>query len=55
LKGRVGCSQVFASSQPTSEQAYDPAGNLYDYAQTKVATINYVKSLAKQFDPKGNR
>jgi NADP-dependent 3-hydroxy acid dehydrogenase YdfG len=26
----------------TSEQAYDPAGNLYDYAQTKAATMNYV-------------
>src|ERR1700749_4872778 len=37
----------------TSEQAYDPAGNLYDYAQTKAATMNYVKSLAKQFGPKG--
>ena len=39
----------------TSEQAYDPAGNLYDYAQTKAATMNYVKSLAKQFGPKGIR
>ena len=39
----------------TSEQAYDPAGNLYDYAQTKAATENYVKSLAKQLGPKGIR
>jgi NAD(P)-dependent dehydrogenase (short-subunit alcohol dehydrogenase family) len=39
----------------TSEQAYDPAANLYDYAQTKAATMNYVKSLAKQFGPKGIR
>jgi NAD(P)-dependent dehydrogenase (short-subunit alcohol dehydrogenase family) len=39
----------------TSEQAYDPAGNLYDYAQTKAATMNFVKSLAKQFGPKGIR
>lgn len=39
----------------TSEQAYDPASNLYDYAQTKAATMNYVKSLAKQFGPKGIR
>jgi NAD(P)-dependent dehydrogenase (short-subunit alcohol dehydrogenase family) len=39
----------------TSEQAYDPAGNLYDYAQTKAATMNYVKSLAKQLGPKGIR
>jgi NAD(P)-dependent dehydrogenase (short-subunit alcohol dehydrogenase family) len=39
----------------TSEQAYDPAANLYDYAQTKAATMNYVKSLAKQLGPKGIR
>jgi NAD(P)-dependent dehydrogenase (short-subunit alcohol dehydrogenase family) len=31
-----------------SEQAYDPAADLYDYAQTKAATMNYVKSLAKR-------
>jgi NAD(P)-dependent dehydrogenase (short-subunit alcohol dehydrogenase family) len=39
----------------TSEQAYDPAGNLYDYAQTKAATMNFVKSLAEQLGPKGIR
>ena len=39
----------------TSEQAYDPAANLYDYAQTKAATMNFVKSLAKQLGPKGVR
>jgi NAD(P)-dependent dehydrogenase (short-subunit alcohol dehydrogenase family) len=39
----------------TSEQAYDPSGDLYDYAQTKAATTNYVKSLAKQLAPKGIR
>jgi NAD(P)-dependent dehydrogenase (short-subunit alcohol dehydrogenase family) len=39
----------------TSVQAYDPSENLYDYAQTKAATMNYVKSLAKQFAPKGIR
>ena len=39
----------------TSEQAYDPSGELYDYAQTKAATTNYVKSLAKQLGPKGIR
>ncbi len=38
-----------------SEQAYDPSPDLYDYAQTKVATMNYVKSLAKQLGPKGIR
>jgi NAD(P)-dependent dehydrogenase (short-subunit alcohol dehydrogenase family) len=38
-----------------SEQAYDPSPNLYDYAQTKAATMNYVKSLAKQLAPKGIR
>src|SRR5438552_12250261 len=25
----------------TSEQAYDPSPDLYDYAQTKAATMNY--------------
>lgn len=39
----------------TSEQAYDPSPDLYDYAQTKAATMNYVKSLAKQFASKGIR
>jgi NAD(P)-dependent dehydrogenase (short-subunit alcohol dehydrogenase family) len=39
----------------TSEQAYDPTAELYDYAQTKAATMNYVKSLAKQLAPKGIR
>ena len=37
-----------------SEQAYDPSPDLYDYAQTKAATMNYVKSLAKQLAPKGH-
>ena len=39
----------------TSEQAYDPSADLYDYAQTKAATMNYVKSLAKQLGKKGIR
>ncbi|MGI3903415.1 MAG: SDR family oxidoreductase [Janthinobacterium lividum] len=39
----------------TSEQAYDPSPDLYDYAQTKAATMNFVKSLAKQLGPKGIR
>ena len=39
----------------TSEQAYDPSPDLYDYPQTKAATMNYVKSLAKQLAPKGIR
>ena len=38
-----------------SEQAYDPSPELYDYAQTKAATMNYIKSLAKQLAPKGIR
>jgi NAD(P)-dependent dehydrogenase (short-subunit alcohol dehydrogenase family) len=38
-----------------SEQAYDPAPDLYDYAQTKAANMNSVKSLAKQLAPKGIR
>lgn len=39
----------------TSEQAYDPSPELYDYAQTKAATMSYVKSLAKQLGPRGIR
>ena len=39
----------------SSEQAYDPSPEFYDYAQTKAATMNYVKSLAKQLGPKGIR
>jgi NAD(P)-dependent dehydrogenase (short-subunit alcohol dehydrogenase family) len=39
----------------TSEQAMDPSEDLYDYAQTKAATTNYVRSLAKQLAPKGIR
>src|SRR6201999_2257198 len=38
-----------------SEQAYDPTPDLYDYAQTKAATMNYVKSLSKQLASKGIR
>jgi NAD(P)-dependent dehydrogenase (short-subunit alcohol dehydrogenase family) len=39
----------------TSEQAYDPSADLYDYAQTKAATMNFVKSLAKQLAANGIR
>ncbi|MBT1686293.1 SDR family oxidoreductase [Dawidia soli] len=39
----------------TSVQAMDPSPELYDYAQTKAATTNYVRSLAKQLGPKGIR
>lgn len=39
----------------TSVQASDPSEDLYDYAQTKAATTNYVRSLAKQLGPKGIR
>jgi NAD(P)-dependent dehydrogenase (short-subunit alcohol dehydrogenase family) len=39
----------------TSEQAYDPSPELYDYAQTKAATMSWVKSLAKQLASKGIR
>jgi NAD(P)-dependent dehydrogenase (short-subunit alcohol dehydrogenase family) len=38
-----------------SVQAYDPSPDLYDYAQTKAATMSYVKSLAKQLASKGIR
>jgi NAD(P)-dependent dehydrogenase (short-subunit alcohol dehydrogenase family) len=39
----------------SSVQAYEPSEDLYDYAQTKAATTNYIKSLAKQLGPKGIR
>ena len=39
----------------SSEQSYDPTPELYHYAQTKAATMNYVKSLAKQFASRGIR
>jgi NAD(P)-dependent dehydrogenase (short-subunit alcohol dehydrogenase family) len=39
----------------TSEQATNPSKDLYDYAMTKAATSNYVRSLAKQLAPKGIR
>ena len=39
----------------TSEQATDPTPELYHYAQTKAATTNYVRSLAKQFASRGIR
>jgi len=39
----------------TSVQAMDPTPDLYDYAQTKAATTNYIRSLAKQLGPKGIR
>src|SRR5437764_1772356 len=39
----------------TSEQATDPSPEIYDYAQTKAATTNYVPSLAKQLASKGIR
>jgi NAD(P)-dependent dehydrogenase (short-subunit alcohol dehydrogenase family) len=38
-----------------SVQAYDPSADLFDYAQTKAANMNFVKSLAKQLGPKGIR
>src|ERR1700741_4895984 len=39
----------------TSEQATDPSPDIYGYAQTKAATTNYVRSLAKQLAEKGIR
>ncbi len=39
----------------TSEQATDPSPDLYAYAQTKAATTNYVRSLAKQLASRGIR
>ena len=39
----------------TSELAYDPSPDLYAYAPTKAATMNFVKSLAKALRTKGIR
>ncbi|MBE7217166.1 MAG: SDR family oxidoreductase [Caulobacteraceae bacterium] len=39
----------------TSEQAYDPSPELYAYAQTKAATMNFVKSLSKELGKRGIR
>jgi len=39
----------------TSEQAYDPSKDLVDYALTKAAGMNFVKSMAKQLGPRGIR
>jgi len=39
----------------TSEQAYDPSPELYAYAQTKAANMNFVKSLAKMLGAQGIR
>ena len=39
----------------SSEQATDPSPDLYDYAQTKAATTNFVRSLAKQLAERGIR
>ena len=45
-------SAIIATS---SVQAENPTPDLFDYAQTKAATTNYVKSLAKALAPKGIR
>jgi NAD(P)-dependent dehydrogenase (short-subunit alcohol dehydrogenase family) len=37
----------------TSEQATDPSPQIYDYAMTKAATTNFIRSLAKQLGTKG--
>jgi NAD(P)-dependent dehydrogenase (short-subunit alcohol dehydrogenase family) len=39
----------------SSEQAYDPSPNLYEHAQTKTATMNFTKSLARQLAHRGIR
>lgn len=39
----------------TSVQAYDPSGDLVDYALTKAANMNFAKSLAKQLGLRGIR
>jgi NAD(P)-dependent dehydrogenase (short-subunit alcohol dehydrogenase family) len=54
-QGGVPPSARIGHHRTTSEQAYDPDGGLYHYARTKAATMNDVKSLAKQFAPRGIR
>ena len=39
----------------TSIQAFDPAPNLVDYAQTKSCIVSFTKSMAKQLAPRGIR
>jgi NAD(P)-dependent dehydrogenase (short-subunit alcohol dehydrogenase family) len=39
----------------TSEQAVDPSPQIYDYAMTKAATTNFIRSLGKQLGKKGIR
>jgi NAD(P)-dependent dehydrogenase (short-subunit alcohol dehydrogenase family) len=52
----VGSAGIgLAAAAAASEQACDPSPDLYDYAQTKAATMNHVKSLAKQLASKGIR
>ena len=38
-----------------SEQAENPSADLVQYALTKAANVNFVKSLAKQLGPRGIR
>ncbi|WP_245808191.1 SDR family NAD(P)-dependent oxidoreductase [Deinococcus hopiensis] len=46
---------VAAIINTASKQAYDPPLNLVDHSQTKAATVNFSKSLAKRPAPKGIR
>lgn len=39
----------------SSVQAYQPSGNLLDYASTKTAIISFTRGLSKQLAPKGIR
>lgn len=48
---RPGASIICTSSI----NAYDPSPNMIDYAMTKAANANFVKSLSKQLVPKGIR
>jgi NAD(P)-dependent dehydrogenase (short-subunit alcohol dehydrogenase family) len=55
LKAAIPHLPPGAAIATTSEQATDPTPELFDYAMTKAATTNYVRSLGKQLAAKGIR
>jgi NAD(P)-dependent dehydrogenase (short-subunit alcohol dehydrogenase family) len=45
----------YLPAEEPDARGYDPSPDLYDYAQTKAATMNFVRSLSKQLSPRGIR